>query len=70
MSEQEEVRRISGDLVVLASDPEPRTRLAEKLSESGIPCALIGSADRSGDILEVIHGAYQFANHFEFGAAN
>ncbi|MEM2143365.1 MAG: FAD-dependent oxidoreductase [Candidatus Thorarchaeota archaeon] len=62
LNEEGEVRLLSGDLLVVASTPEPRNRLAQSLSAAGIPCAPVGSAERPMDLLEAVHSAYQFAN--------
>ncbi len=69
---------VDTDLVIVSDEPEPRTRLLEKLRMSGIPISdtvsptassgkvsLIGSAKGYKTLLECVHDAYQFATSFE-----
>ncbi len=55
----------TADLVVSASGTEPDRRLYDQLDAAGVPCALLGAAERTMDLLDVIHSAFQFANRFE-----
>ncbi len=56
---------LTADLIVSAGGMEPDCRLYEQLDACGVPCVVLGSADRPMDLLEAVHSAFQFANRFE-----
>lgn len=80
MSYGDAMSMIETDMVIVATPPDPRTRILEKLRKNGFPInderlslpdqkgavSLIGSATGSMNLLECIHDAFQFANSLEF----
>ena len=70
---------IEADMVIVATTPDPRTRLLEKLRKNGFPIndervslnqekgvvTAVGSANGAMNLLECIHDAFEFANELE-----
>ncbi len=70
---------IEADMVVVATSPDPRTRLLEKLRKIGFPINTerlsviheassvtpVGSVNGPMNLLECIHDAFEFANNLE-----
>ncbi len=54
-------RKIETDLVVLSMGVRPNTALAQELKEKGIPCTLIGDADKGGTIGNATQSAFHAA---------
>jgi 2,4-dienoyl-CoA reductase (NADPH2) len=53
------------DTVVVADTPEPRLRIADKLSAQGMRVELTGSVKRPMNLLECVHDAFEVANTLE-----
>ncbi len=53
------------DTIVVAAKPEPRLRIAEKLSALGMRVELTGSVKRPMNLLECVHDAFEVANRLE-----
>ena len=51
------------DTVIIATEPQPRNRLAEKLKRNGIRVELVGSAIGTRGLLEIVHQSFEFANN-------
>lgn len=51
-----------GDTVIVASDVEPDTRLAERLREAGLEVSVVGDAGEVGYIEGAMHSAYEVAS--------
>jgi len=65
LTENVKKQLFSADTVVLATEPYPRLRLADKLRAKGIELEIIGSAERKMNLLETVHRAFQFASELE-----
>jgi 2,4-dienoyl-CoA reductase (NADPH2) len=53
------------DTVVVALTPEPRNRLATRLSAAGLRSKLVGSAKKPMNLYETVHDAFLFASSFQ-----
>ncbi|MFW9967485.1 MAG: FAD-dependent oxidoreductase [Candidatus Thorarchaeota archaeon] len=62
VSSEVELTLVGVDTVVVAAHPRPRTRLVEAAKERGIPIDVIGSAAGHDWLVDIIHGAYDYAN--------
>jgi len=56
---------IEVDTIVLATQPQPRDRLVKQLEKKGLKYEITGSIKKPMDLLDTIHGAFEFANGFE-----
>jgi len=51
--------------IILATRPQPRDRLTKQLEKKGLRFEKAGSVKRAMNLLDTIHGAFEFANSFE-----
>ena len=51
------------DTVIIATEPQPRNRLAEKLKRNGVRVESVGSVIGTKGLLEIVHQAFEFANN-------
>ncbi len=56
---------VKANVIVLATRPQPRDRLAANLRKMGIRVETIGSVIKPMNLLEVIHSSFLFASKFE-----
>ena len=56
---------VNTNIVVLATRPQSRDRLAANLRKMGIRVETIGSVIKPMDLLEVVHNSFLFASKFE-----
>ncbi|MFW9840190.1 MAG: FAD-dependent oxidoreductase [Candidatus Thorarchaeota archaeon] len=57
---------VTANTVVVATNPQPRDRILKQLDGTGLRVEVIGSARKPAlNILEIIHGSYDFANNLE-----
>jgi len=62
VSSEEELTLVGVDTVVVATHPRPRTRFVEAAKEKGMPIDVVGSAAGHHWLVDIIHGAYDYAN--------
>ena len=63
---QDEIfHHITAKTIILATRPQPRDRLAKQLEKKGLKFEKVGTVNRAMDLLDTIHGAFEFANNFE-----
>lgn len=56
---------IKAKTIILATRPQPRDRLTKQLEKKGLKFQMVGSLNQPMDLLDTIHGAFEFANSFE-----
>jgi 2,4-dienoyl-CoA reductase (NADPH2) len=56
---------IEANTVVVAADPVPRSRFAEQAKEQGLSVDAVGSAAGTKGLLEIVHGAFKYANDLQ-----
>jgi 2,4-dienoyl-CoA reductase (NADPH2) len=65
ISDNEGDSKFLADSVVVASKPEPRIRLADKLSNAGIRTEVVGSVKNSMNLYQAVHDAFLLASNFK-----
>ncbi len=63
--QDEKYQHIKAKTIILATRPQPRDRLIRQLEKKGLKYERVGSVKRHMDLLDIIHGAFEFANNFE-----
>jgi len=63
--QDEKYQHIKAKTVILATRPQPRDRLIKQLEKKGLKFEKVGSVKKPMDLLDTIHGAFEFANNFE-----
>ncbi len=63
--QDEKYQHIKAKTVILATRPQPRDRLIKQLEKKGLKYERVGSVKKPMDLLDTIHGAFEFANSFE-----
>ena len=63
--QDEKYHNIKAKTIILATRPQPKDRLIKQLEKKGLKFEKVGSVKRSMDLLDTIHGAFEFANNFE-----
>ncbi|MHA2141755.1 MAG: oxidoreductase [Candidatus Thorarchaeota archaeon] len=62
VSSKEELTLVGIDTVIVAARPRPRTRFVEAATENGLQIDVIGSAAGHEWLVDIVHGAYDYAN--------
>jgi NADH dehydrogenase FAD-containing subunit len=62
VSSEDELKLVGVDTVVVAASPRPRTRFVEAAKERGMQIDVIGSAAGHEWLVDIVHGAYDYAN--------
>ena len=63
--QDEKYHHFKAKTVILATRPQPRDRLFKQLEKKGLKFEKAGSVKRAMDLLDTVHGAFEFANNFE-----
>jgi len=63
--QDEKYHHIKAKTIILATRPQPRDRLTKQLEKVGLKFEKVGSVKRPMDLLDTIHGAFEFANGFD-----
>ena len=63
--QDEKYHHIKAKTIILATRPQPRDRLIKQLEKKGLKFEKVGSVMKPMDLLETIHGAFEFANGFD-----
>jgi 2,4-dienoyl-CoA reductase (NADPH2) len=61
----EDLTLIEVDTVVVSAEPLPSTRFAEQAGEKGLSVDVVGSAAGTQGLLEIVHGAFKYANNLQ-----
>ncbi|MFW9863986.1 MAG: FAD-dependent oxidoreductase [Candidatus Thorarchaeota archaeon] len=59
---KDELTLVGIDTVVVAASPRPKTRFVDAANAMGLPVDVIGSAAGHEWLIDIIHGAYDYAN--------
>ena len=63
--QDEKYHNIKAKTIILATRPQPRDRLIKQLEKKGLKFENVGSVKKPMDLLDTIHGSFEFANNFE-----
>ncbi len=63
--QDEKYHHFKAKTIILATRPQPRDRLIKQLEKKGLKFEKVGSVKRAMDLLDTVHGAFEFANNFE-----
>ncbi len=63
--QDEKYHNIKAKTIILATRPQPRDRLIKQLEKKGLKFEKVGSVKRAMNLLDTVHGAFEFANNFE-----
>ncbi|MGY5860495.1 MAG: FAD-dependent oxidoreductase [Candidatus Thorarchaeota archaeon] len=63
--QDEKFHHIKTKTIILATRPQPRDRLTKQLEKKGLKFEKVGSVKKPMDLLDTIHGAFEFANNYE-----
>ena len=63
--QDDKYHHIKAKTIILATRPQPRDRLIKQLEKKGLRYEKAGSVKRPMDLLDAIHGAFEFGNNFE-----
>ncbi|MGY5878968.1 MAG: FAD-dependent oxidoreductase [Candidatus Thorarchaeota archaeon] len=63
--QDDKFHHITAKTIILATRPQPRDRLVRQLEKKDLKFEKAGSVKRPMDLLDTIHGAFEFANGFE-----
>ncbi|TFH10427.1 MAG: hypothetical protein E4H14_02530 [Candidatus Thorarchaeota archaeon] len=65
VNQDEKFHHITAKTIILATRPQPRDRLIRQLEKKCLRFEKAGSVKKPMDLLDTIHGAFEFANGFE-----
>lgn len=65
VQQDEKYHHFKAKTIILATRPQPRDRLIKQLEKKGLRFEKAGSVKKPMDLLDAIHGAFEFANSFE-----
>ena len=63
--QDEKFHHVKAKTIILATRPQPRDRLVKQLEKRDFKCEKAGSIKRPMDLLDTVHGAFEFANNFD-----
>ncbi len=63
--QDEKYHHFKAKTIILATRPQPRDRLIKQLEKKGLKFEKVGSVKKPMDLLDTVHGAFEFANNFE-----
>ncbi len=63
--QDEKYHHFKAKTIILATRPQPRDRLIKQLEKKGLKFEKAGSVKSAMDLLDTVHGAFEFANNFE-----
>ena len=63
--QDEKYHHLKAKTIILATRPQPRDRLTKQLEKKGLKFEKAGSVKRAMNLLDTIHGAFEFANNFD-----
>lgn len=63
--QDEKYYHLNAKTIILATRPQPRDRLIRQLEKKGLKYEKVGSVKSPMDLMDTIHGAFEFANKFE-----
>jgi len=65
MLQDDKFHHLKTKSIILATRPQPRDRIIKQLEKKGLKYEIVGSVKKPMDLMETIHGAFEFANNFE-----
>ncbi len=63
--QDEKFHHVKAKTIILATRPQSRDRLAKQLEKRGFKCENAVSVKKPMDLLDTVHGAFEFASNFE-----